>query len=60
LKRKIIVLLLIAIAIISILVVFFVTKNKGKDNTLTKVKLAEVTHSSFYAPLYVAIRKRFF
>lgn len=32
-----------------------------KDNTkLTKVSLAEVTHSAFYAPLYVAIEKGYF
>ena len=32
----------------------------NKDNNLTKVRLAEVTHSSFYAPLYVALEKGYF
>ncbi len=32
----------------------------NKDNKLTKVRLAEVTHSSFYAPLYVALEKGYF
>ena len=33
---------------------------KDKDTSLAKVKLAEVTHSSFYSPLYVAIEKGYF
>lgn len=33
---------------------------KNKDSSLTKVRLAEVTHSSFYSPLYVAIEKGYF
>ena len=33
---------------------------KDNDNSLTKVKLAEVTHSSFYSPLYVALEKGYF
>ena len=31
-----------------------------KDNGLTKITVAEVTHSVFYAPLYVAIEKGYF
>lgn len=30
-----------------------------QEETLTKVKVAEVTHSIFYAPLYVAESKGF-
>ena len=33
---------------------------KDNDKSLTKVKLAEVTHSSFYSPLYVALEKGYF
>ena len=33
---------------------------KDKNTSLTKVRLAEVTHSSFYSPLYVAIEKGYF
>lgn len=33
---------------------------KKDDNNLVKIKLAEVTHSSFYSPLYVAIEKGYF
>lgn len=32
----------------------------SKDGTLDKIKLAEVTHSVFYAPQYVAIEQGFF
>ena len=34
--------------------------NKNSDETLTKVTIAEVTHSVFYAPQYVAIEAGFF
>ena len=58
-KKKII------ISIISILFVFICTitfiKFKDKMNkNLTKLKLAEVTHSVFYTPLYVAIENGYF
>ncbi len=33
---------------------------KNKDNKLDTIKLAEVTHSAFYAPLYVAIENGYF
>lgn len=38
---------------------FFIGCNK-KDETMTKIKLAEVTHSVFYAPQYVAMNQGFF
>lgn len=31
-----------------------------KDNNLKKVKVAEVTHSIFYAPQYLAIKNGYF
>ena len=31
-----------------------------KDTGLTKIRVAEVTHSSFYTPLYVALEKGYF
>lgn len=37
-----------------ILTGFFVFKNDNKKETLTKIKVGEVTHSVFYAPQYVA------
>lgn len=53
------------LVIVSILVVFLIASialfnfNKTETN-LTKIRLAEVTHSIFYAPQYVAIRNGYF
>ena len=57
-KRFIIGLLVIVLALL-IIIPFNIFK-KQDDNNLTKVRLAEVTHSSFYTPLYVAIEKGYF
>ena len=51
-----IVIFLIVIGVI----ILGVTQRKEKDTTLTKVTLAEVAHSIFYAPQYVAISEGFF
>ena len=59
LKKKIITLLLIALIIIAVIITSIKFK-KQDDNNLTKIKLAEVTHSVFYAPLYVAIEEGYF
>ena len=55
----------ITISLIFILMIFafFITYNKFKNNKstkLTNIKLAEVAHSVFYAPLYVAIENGYF
>lgn len=34
--------------------------SKEKNTNLTKIKVAEVTHSAFYAPFYVAIENNYF
>ena len=58
-KKRI--LIFISILIIIVLVILGLNIFKKKDNNnLTKVRLAEVTHSSFYAPLYVALEKGYF
>ena len=57
-KIILICLALLVIAFFSYLL-FFTNKNK-EDNKLTKVKVAEVAHSIFYAPQYIAITKGFF
>ena len=42
-------------------ILFFALRSgKEKDTTLTKVTVAEVAHSIFYAPQYVAINEGFF
>lgn len=59
-KKKILI-IIIALIILAI-AIFFIIKgfNKEDDSTLKKVSLAEVTHSSFYTPLYVAIENGYF
>lgn len=54
-KRLYIIISIILIFLISSLVLF----NK-KDNNTTKVKVAEVAHSIFYAPQYVALHNNYF
>ena len=55
------------ITVVAILIVFLLTSSvlfnvlkKDDDSNLTKVKVAEVAHSIFYAPQYVAISEGFF
>lgn len=43
---------IVSVIIIAALIIMFALKDK--DNGLTKIKVAEVTHSIFYAPQYVA------
>ena len=57
--KKSIILSVIFILIVIICTIFCIRFNKD-DEKLTKIKLAEVTHSVFYAPLYVAIENGYF
>lgn len=50
----------IAITIIAISVAIITIINGKEKNNLTKIKLAEVTHSIFYAPQYIAINEGYF
>lgn len=62
LKKKYSVLILLGLAIIAIIALSFRLlddKSKSKEGN-TKVTLGEVTHSVFYAPLYVAIENGYF
>lgn len=58
-KRKI-AFMLICIFIIILGLVSYKKFNSNNDNDLVKIRLAEVTHSAFYAPLYVAIENGYF
>ncbi len=58
--KKIIISSIIIVFVIIICSVLFIFNKKDKKNDLTKVTVAEVTHSAFYAPWYVAIEKGFF
>ena len=54
-KRKICEILLGILIILIILISYFkITNSNKKTDDLTKLKIAEVTHSAFYAPLYAA------
>ena len=56
-KKKI--LAIIATLVIIILAIFAI-KNINKESGLTKIKVAEVAHSVFYAPQYAAISEGYF
>ena len=56
--KRIITGILSVIILVAILLLFGLKKD-SKSN-LDKIKLAEVTHSSFYAPLYVALENGYF
>lgn len=59
-KNKIITVVAIFIIFILACSVLFNMFKKDNDSSLTKVKVAEVAHSIFYAPQYVAISEGFF
>lgn len=46
--------------IIAIFSLNTILKNKENNNDLNKIKVAEVTHSIFYTPFYVAIENGYF
>ena len=61
LKKKIIIILIAIILIVVIaLTTLKITNKKETSENLTTIKLAEVTHSVFYAPMYVAIENGYF
>ena len=57
--RKILTWIIITVALI-IFVTTLIIRNRNNDENLTKIKVAEVTHSIFYAPQYVAIENGYF
>jgi len=48
------------ISLLAITTIIMLTSKNNKNNNLTKVRVAEVAHSIFYAPQYVAISQGFF
>ena len=57
-KKIVYIITFICILIIVLLPSLF--KNNKKEKDLTTIKVAEVTHSAFYTPFYIAIEKGFF
>lgn len=60
-KKKIIT-ILIALILIAVIIItsIKITNKEEENNDLTTIRLAEVTHSVFYAPMYVAIENGYF
>ena len=52
---KKIIILITCIVIAVICLIFYGFYSSKESNSLTKVKVAEVTHSVFYAPQYIAL-----
>ena len=52
--------IIICLVLILMISLLSVHNKKDEDKSLTKVKVAEVTHSVFYAPWYVAIENNYF
>ena len=48
------------IILIIVVTSYKIANKENVTNNLTKIKIAEVTHSAFYAPLYVAIENGYF
>lgn len=59
-KNKIILGLVGVLLILIIVVTSYKINKTDRNNGITKIKIAEVTHSAFYAPLYVAIENGYF
>lgn len=59
-KKKIITFIIGLVLLILLLISFLKFNKKEVISEKTPIKLAEVTHSVFYAPLYVAIEKGYF
>ena len=60
LKKKIIITLLAVLVLFIGLITYFKLNNKNSKNNLVNIKVAEVAHSIFYAPFYVAIEQGYF
>ena len=57
--KKIILSIILSICVI-VLGIFLIFTNRNNDTKIKKVKVAEVAHTIFYAPWYVAIEKGYF
>ncbi len=59
-KKRIITFIIFVLLLIAIIICCLKITKKDENDNLTKLKLAEVTHSIFYAPLYAAIENNYF
>lgn len=59
-KRRFLIFIIILLVFITGVITYAKIKSNNYDNENIKISVAEVTHSAFYAPLYVAIEKGYF
>ena len=59
-KRKYITFIGCIVILLFCFVLYLIESNSNKQNDLTQLKVAEVTHSVFYAPQYIAIANHYF
>lgn len=59
-KRNIVIITSLILIIVVFGLLVNISKKKDNDSDLEKIKVAEVTHSVFYAPFYVAIENGYF
>ena len=52
-KKKITIFIIIILLLFTSIIIYL-NKNNKENNNLTKIKVAEVAHSIFYAPQYIA------
>lgn len=52
--------IIIGLIIITVFVLIFTFNKENKQKDMTTIKVAEVTHSAFYTPFYVAIKNNYF
>lgn len=59
-KNKVFFSILLGIILIFIFTIIYIPNKEKNESNLQKIKVAEVTHSAFYTPFYVAIEKGYF
>ena len=58
--KRILVTILIGVILVLLTVVVILKNSKNEETNTNKIKVAEVTHSVFYAPWYVALHNGYF
>lgn len=58
-KKKIIITVISCLIIVGLFILYYFNK-KDSNSKLEKITVAEVTHSAFYAPWYIALEKGYF
>lgn len=59
-KNKVFFSILLGIILIFIFTIIYIPNKEKNESNLQKIKVAEVTHSAFYTPFYVAIENGYF